>query len=205
MKLIENVCDEKATTVTQEELYSAMSIIMRLKERLESMGNANKRHAVLSKSISTSQETLNNSIQKSPSRFDESLDINNVKILSKDVKYTQDELVGSTTDSINSHQVHRRLSQPSLQPIQEKGTMNNNESINSNSKEIFFNPFKRKGGRSASIHPQQARISMHSHQAPTGLSHDDEFFPGGDNWKQVSSKTVYDGQIMADKMKLTPL
>lgn len=186
VKLIENVCDEKATTVTQEELCSAMSIITRLKERLETIGHANKTHTVVSEPFSTSQETLIDSMQKSPPHFDEAVDINNIKTLSKDVKNTEDELVGSTSDSINSDQVHRRLSQPSLQPIQERGLMNNNESTNSNSKDIFFNPFKRKVGRSASIYPQQARISMHSHQTPTGLTHDDEFFPGGDNWKQVS-------------------
>jgi hypothetical protein len=73
----------------------------------------------------------------------------------------------------------------------------NNGSVNADSKDLFFNPFKRKSSRSASIYPQQARISMHSHQAPTGLS--DEFSPDSDNWKQVSSKSEEDSLFYMSK------
>lgn len=192
VKIIENDWDEKTVNVTKNDILSLMSMITRLKERLETMDNEQKSHEVGSTTFSTSEETPTYLTPNSPNHIDEDKGIKKVKILSNDFKNDEDELDESTSDSIDSHQVHRRLSQPSLQQIKENDRVNNEESNEVYCKDIFFNRFKRKGGRSSSIHPQQARISMHSRQSPPGLS--DEFPPNSDNWKQVSSEFYSDGQ-----------
>lgn len=189
VKIIENVCEDKSN-ITEKELFSLVSIVTQLKEKLETVCNEKKLNEVGSTSYSTSLEPPIYSIENPSPHFDEVPGIKKVKILSKNLKYNESDLDESTSDSIESHQVHRRLSQPSLQQIKEKEYVNNNGPANADSKDLFFNPFKRKSGRSASIYPQQARISMHSHQTPTGLS--DEFSPDSDNWKQVSSKSLED-------------
>jgi hypothetical protein len=192
VKIIENDCNEKTANVTKNDILSLVSMITRLKERLETMDNEQKSHEVGLTSFSTSKETPTYLTQNSLNHINEDKSITKGNILSNDFKNNEDELDESTSDSIDSHQVHRRLSPPSLQQIKENDKANNEESNDVYCKDIFFNRFKRKGGRSSSIYPQQARISMHSRQSPPGLS--DEFPPNSDNWKQVSSEFYSDGQ-----------
>lgn len=186
---LENHFDSETNIAIQNEIISLKLSIERLKRKvvkipLNHSENAEFRSIPGSFPASFGQQELYfdekgthlSSLDVSKSDDQKPFEVRS-ELATETLQYSENSL-----DDLETGKSYRKLSRPFLQTIDESDQGSSSHLDSRRRKDQAFIPFRRKCNQSAVIHPQQVRISVHAHQAPT-VSND--FTYGDDHWKQV--------------------